>query len=37
MMLENSIKIFRDIYAYDTDLMFSDCPIKEEYKPEIPW
>jgi len=26
-----------NIYAYVSDLMFSDCPIKEEYKPEIPW
>ena len=26
-----------DIYAWDTMHMFSDCPIKEEFKPEIPW
>ena len=26
-----------DIHAWDTMHMFSQCPIKKEYKPEIPW
>ena len=26
-----------DIHTYDTVHMFSNCPIKEKFKPEIPW
>ncbi len=26
-----------DINTYDTDYMFSGCPIKKEFKPVFPW
>ena len=26
-----------DIYTFNTNHMFSNCPIKSEFKPELPW